>query len=256
MEVNKKELSLSELMTGKATIIKKREYLSTKEYVQPFIDQMSKITSDFRIKVKLPDQMTVGSTQDITYNRVLIEAVLPPEHCVDKHDEVIGFVYGLDVRRPIAKMYRGYLNQACTNLTVFNPQWIEIQELKPQEGLVFAAKKFLEQSSDFESKIKQLKETFVDRATLPEQLGKWVDMTLRSSYNNGLQNVKVSPTLPIEGYKALFLDDTSPYFVPETREASMFEVYNAFTQVITDDDRDFVNKFEKTMMVNRLLQVK
>lgn len=250
------EATLTELLAGKATVIKTKDYLSTKEFVQPFLDEMSKITTDFRIQVKLPDQMTVSEgLHNVTYNRVLVQAVLPKENSIDGHDEVIGLLYGLDVRKPVAKIYRGYLNQACTNLTVFNSQWMNIQEIKPREGIVLAAKALLEATSDFELKMNRLKQTFLGDKEVYERLGKWVDTCLRDSYYNGIQNVRISPNLPIEGYKSLFIDDESPYYVPQSREASMFEVYNAFTQVITDDDKDFVNQFEKTMMVNKLLNI-
>ena len=36
--------------------------------------------------------------------------------CIRDSDEVVGLVYGLDVRKPVVKIYRGGLNRACTNL--------------------------------------------------------------------------------------------------------------------------------------------
>lgn len=247
------EISLKELLEGKATIIKNKDYLATKDYVEPFLEKMANITSDFRISVKLPDQMTVGSTQDITYNRVLIEAVLPQEHCIDNHDEVIGFLYGLDVRKPITKIYRGYLNRACTNLAVFDPKWMIVQEVKPGEQIEIKSKQLLEMGNNFEPTLKKLKQEFIDREKIFERLGTWVDASLTKYYYNGMQTVKISPNVPVEAYKTLFVDEAHPYFVPQTREADMFEVYNAFTQIITDDTKDIMNKFEKTMMVNKIL---
>ena len=41
------EITLQKLLEGKATIIKGKEYLSTKEYVQKFVDEMSKFTNKF-----------------------------------------------------------------------------------------------------------------------------------------------------------------------------------------------------------------
>ena len=52
------EITIDELLKGKATRIKKNEYLKTEAYVTPFLDKMSKLTNDFRIQVKLPDQVT------------------------------------------------------------------------------------------------------------------------------------------------------------------------------------------------------
>lgn len=250
------EINLQALLEGKATTINKREYLSTKDYVQPFIDQMSKFTSDFRIKAKLPQQMTITNTKDITYNRVLIEAVLPASHCIEKHDEVIGFLYGLDTRKPVSKLYRGYLNQACTNLCVFNSQWLQVNEIKPGELIRIDGRKMLELPNNFESQIKQLKDTFIGRECIHNNLGSWVHNSLTEYHYNGVQAVKISPNVVVEAYKSLYLQEESPYYVPKTEEASMFDVYNAFTQIITDDKKDFLNSFEKTMMINKLLGIR
>lgn len=249
------EITLSELLNGNATKIKNKDYFATKDYVQPFIDSMSAITTDFRIKVKLPDQITMAEEDHITYNRVLIEAVLPPTHTIDDHDEVIGFLYGLDVRKPLSKVYRGYLNRACTNLSVFDPKWLIVSEVKPSTGIILDTKKMLELPSTFEATLKKLKGEVIDRLDMTDRLGEWIDISLRENYYNGMQNVKISPTVSIEAYKSLLLDENSNYFVPLTKEITKFDVYNAFTQVITDDTKDIMNRFEKTMMVNTLLKV-
>jgi hypothetical protein len=247
------EVTLAELLNGKATIIKNKDYLSTADYVQPFLDSMAAITNDFRVKVKLPDQMTVGQQQDTTYNRVLVEAVLPAEHCIDKHDEVIGFLYALDVRKPISKLYRGYLNRACTNLCVFDPKWLTVTEMRPGEGIKIDSKQMLELPNHFEQRMRKLKSEFISDGEVLERLGGWVDKSLREYYYNGIQSVRISPNTAVEAYKSLYIDETSTYFKKSTEEASLFDVYNAFTQIITDDTKDFINKFEKTMMVNKLL---
>ncbi len=249
------ELTMAELMNGKATIIKNKDYLQTSDYCQPFIEKMKDYTDDFRIKVKMPDQITVGQSQDITYNRVLIEAVLPKESSVDGHDEVIGFLYGLDVRKPISKIYRGYLNGACTNLTVFDSKWMVVNEIRPGELINIDPKKMLELNSGFDTQLKKLKTETVDRGKLYNHLGEWVHKSLTEHYYNGQQNVKISPNVPVEAYKSLYIDVDSQYFIPKHKEATMFEVYNAFTQIITNDDKDIMNKFEKTMMVNKLLSI-
>lgn len=249
------EITIAELYDGKATIIKNKDYLATKDFVKPFIDQMSSITNDFRIKVKLPDQITVGDIQDVTYNRVLIEAVLPKEHTIDNHEEVIGFLYGLDVRKPISKIYRGYLNSACTNLTVFDPKWMIVDEIKPGEQIIVKSKQLLEMPNNFKVTLDKLKKEFISKEKVYERLGSWIDASLRQHYYNGVQNVKISPNSAVEAYKSLYLDEDSPYYVKKDQEASMFNVYNAFTQTVTDDTKDIMNKFEKTMMINKILKL-
>lgn len=251
------DISLNELYKGKPTIIKNKEFFQTKTYVEPFIERMSKITDDFRIQVKMPDQMTRDRDgNDITFNRVLVQAVLPPEHCIDDHEEVIGFLYGIDVKKPVAKIYRGYLNKACTNLTVFNPQWINTQQIEPGEPISYnGVKSLLEETNDFAAKLKTLKSTFLDRSKQREYLGDWVHESLLNNVDYGFGKVKLASSTPIKAYQNLFIDSDSEYFLPEGCDPSLFDVYNSFTQIITDDEKDLMNKFEKTMLINKLLKI-
>ena len=74
------ELTLNELLAGKACRIKNKEYFPTAAYVEPFLERAQRLTSELRIQVQLPNQITYTSsgdinTEDITYNRVLIEAI-------------------------------------------------------------------------------------------------------------------------------------------------------------------------------------
>ena len=65
------EITLNALLEGKPTIIREKEYFATKDYIQPFIDEMSKFTKNFVINVQLPDQVTISNdNRDVTYNRV------------------------------------------------------------------------------------------------------------------------------------------------------------------------------------------
>ena len=65
------EITIEKLLEGKSTVIKENQYLSTKEYVSPFIETMKKFTNNFYVKVQLPSQLTItDSKEDITYNRV------------------------------------------------------------------------------------------------------------------------------------------------------------------------------------------
>lgn len=251
------EITIQDLLKGKETIIKNKEFLATKSYIEPFLERMSKFTSDFRIKAVTPDQITrTKSAEDITYNRVLIEAVLPEKNSIDRHDEVIAFLYGIDVKRPVAKLYRGYLNQACTNLTVFNPNWLNIQEIIPGDSLDFSSiENLLSIQNDFSTIISKMKSTYIDRNARKNYLGEWVDYSLRENEDYGFGKVKIAVSTPIDAYKSLFIDNDSSYYIPEGIDPSLFDVHNAFTQIITDDKRDILNKFEKTMIINRLLRI-
>ena len=245
------------LLRGKETVIKTKEFLPTRQYVEPFLNQMSKYTDDFRVDVKIPDQITkINDEEDLTYNRVLIQAVLPAEHSIESHDEVVGFLYGLDVRKPVVKIYRGYLNQACTNLCVFDPTWINVQELAPGKlPDLNPITNLMQATSDFKVRLMNMKNTYVDRETKMNLLGNWVHEALMDDEDYGFGKVKLATSLPIKAYKEVFLNQDGDYYIPEGRDPSMFDIYNSFTQVLTDDKRDIMNKFEKTMLINRILKV-
>ena len=133
---------LEEVLEGKATSIKGKDYLPTRGYIEPFLERVQKLTSDIRVHVKLPDQITYNKngdidTADLTFNRVWLEAVLPNEYQYANHQQVIGMVYGLDTRKAVVKMYSGAVNSACTNLCVFNPDSLVVNEIEPETPINF-----------------------------------------------------------------------------------------------------------------------
>lgn len=255
------ELKLEELLKGKATRIKENDFFPTAAYVEPFIERMSKFTSDFRIEAKLPDQITKTSNgdinyDDITYNRVWIQAVMPEEYAFDNHDEVVGMVYGLDCCKPIVKLYRGGLNRACTNLCVFDPSFLHIQEIEAEKPFNYKPiRQMMEQTCDLKAWLNKLHTTSfaTDYVSINESLGEWIRNSIALSYDNGFGKVKLSATNIIDTYKDLFEKKDSPYYVGEGNDTTMFNVYNAFTQQITDDKRDIMNKVEKTLLIKDIL---
>ena len=251
------DITIEEVLRGKPCLIKNKEFLPTKHYVEPFLNKMSSITNDFIVKVKLPDQMTLTPTStDITYNRVWIQAVLPEKYTIDNHDEVIGMIYGIDVKTPVVKLYRGHLNRACTNLTVFEPQWLNTQELIPGDPINFnPLKELLEKENTFKIMLDKLKTQLISREERKQLLGNWVDFCIREYINLGSGKVKLAVSTPIDAYKQLFVDTDSIYYIPEGIDPDLYQVYNSFTQVLTDDSKDLLNKMEKTLLVGKLLNV-
>lgn len=257
------EITIDELLKGKATRIKKNEYLKTEAYVTPFLNKMSKFTNDFRVQVKLPDQVTKTidgeiDMDDITYNRVWIQAVMPEEYAFDNHQEVVGMVYGLDTRKPVVKLYKGGLNMACTNLCVFNPSFLNVQELEPEKTINFSSvDTLMSQTNDLKIWLEKLhKEEFkITPDNVNESMGRWINNCWDTAWNKGYGTVKVSDSLVLGASKLLFRDEESPYYVGKDTTTDMFNVYNAFTQMITNDNKDIMNKFEKTYLVKDILSI-
>jgi hypothetical protein len=256
-------LDLETLLKGKATEIKGKNYFATADYVEPFLERMSKVTDDFRVEVKLPDQITKTKEgnidmDDITYNRVWIQAVLNNRKVYDNHCQVIGMVYGLDTRKPVVKFYLGGLNMACTNLCVFNPESLFEYEVKPETAINYkCVSSMLEETINIKVWLDKLHHTIFENteSNINEQLGKWIRNSMTSCYDTGFGKVKLATSTAIDAYKLLFENEKSSYFVGNNN-TDMFNVYNAFTELISNDKgKDILNKAEKTLLLMDILEL-
>lgn len=257
------EFTLPEVLEGKATRIKNKDYFKTSDYLNPFLDRMSKYTNNFTVKVKCPDQITLTDdgnivTDDLTFNRVNIEAILPNEYAYEGHTQVVGMVYGLDVRKPICKFYSGAERSACTNLCVFSPSGLDIQEIEPETAINYRVIETLLNRTETVSKtLRMLSNTNFEASDLNinENLGRWIRNAMSMEYSSGYGKVKIKTATVIDAYKDLFVNEDSEYWTGDS-DCSMYNVYNAFTQQITNDwDKDCFTRFEKTLLVGRILGI-
>lgn len=126
------EITQDLLLKGKPTIIKGKEYLPTSDYVSPFFDEMSKFTDKFIIKVQTPNQITLtDGDEDMTYNRVWIQAVMPEKMTFENHQMSVSMLYALDTRQPVVKFFKNAVNMACLNMCVFSPEFLKVDMLEP-----------------------------------------------------------------------------------------------------------------------------
>lgn len=257
------ELTLEQAILGKGTQIKGKQYLSTEQYIMPFIERMSKYTDNFIINAIPADQISLtpsgeANMEDMVYNRMWIQAVMPDEAGYDNHDRVCGMVYGLDTRKPIVKFYVGGLNRACCNLCVFNPSFLNVQELEPETAINFRPiKSLLEYTDDVKATLERLANTEVEynQSTINENLGKWIRNTMSKQFTNNFGKVKVAASTAIDAFKLLYEDKESPYYVNPGHSTDLFNVYNAFTQILTDDKKDIINKCEKTLVISDIIGI-
>jgi hypothetical protein len=237
-----------------------KEYFTTEAYVTPFIERMQNMTDNFIINVKPADQISLTKNgeinfEDIIYNRVWIQAVMPDEYAWDNHKRVISMIYALDTRKPVVKFYTGALNMACLNLCVFNPEMLSVAELEPESAINYNfLRNMLTVTDDIRCKLETLSSMEFKRDTIYDNLGHWVDNCITSKFNNGFGNVKLAESTPIEVYKDLFYNEKSKYYTTDDR-VDGFTVYNAFTELITEDKKDLTNKFEKTLLISDIMGI-
>lgn len=257
------DITLDQILRGKQTRIKNKEYFPTAAYVEPFLERVSRLTDNFVCKGVLPDQITLTKEGDIdledqTFNRVWIQAVLPDSYPIQNHNNVIGMVYGLDVRKPVFKVYKGALNSACTNLCIFNAEELSCQEIEPETTVDFrCVDRIIEYTDDTAATIRELmnREFNTDSRLVNEELGMWIRRCIEMSYNTGFGAVKVATSTPIDAIKMLLYKEDSDYYVGN-KEANMYDVYGAFTQVITNNlTKDIMNQTEKTLLIKDILGI-
>lgn len=255
------EITIDQLLKGKATRIKDKEYFTTEQYITPFLERMAKFTNDFIVQAKPADQISLTPNgdvnfEDIIYNRVNIEAVLPNEYCYEGHKQVVGFVYALDTRKPVVKEYMGGLRTACLNLCTFNPAALSVQELQPEHAIDYNFLNYcLELVDDMGVKLRQLENMEFTKEQMYNELGQQIDRCINFKFHNDFGTVKLPESLPIEVYKNLFYNEKSDYFT-QNDIVSGFDVYQAYTDIICNGkSKDLVNRFEKTFLVSRIMGV-
>lgn len=255
------EIEIEQLFKGKATKIKNKEYFSTEAYVTPFIDYMSKFTNDFIIKVKPADQISLTKKgeinfDDVIYNRVWVQAILPGEYCYDNHVQSVSMLYGLDTRKPVVKLFSNAVNSACLNMCVFNPNSLNISELEPESAIDYRPlKQIMEARNDIKITLEKLANTEYHKTDMFNELGHWIDNCINAKFNNGFGTVKLAESIPVEAYKDIWYNDKSPYFTKDDR-IDGFTCYNAFTDIISNDgDKDIMNKFEKILLVKNIMGI-
>ena len=62
------QLTIDQLLNGKATRIGKRNYFPTAAYVEPFLERMYKFTSNFIVEAELPKQVTRTADGEVNEN--------------------------------------------------------------------------------------------------------------------------------------------------------------------------------------------
>lgn len=255
------EISLKELIdNGRPLVIKNKNYYSAEQYINPFIERMSRYTDNFTVQVKQPDTMTKsldGNDLNQGFTRVNVEAILPDEYRYEGHSQVVGFIYALDTRKPIVKEYAGAIRTACLNLCTFNPTALQVQELEPESGINYS---FLDNcmalSDNISNTLRGLSSMDVTKNECYKEMGRWIDNCLTpdiNSFSTVGGKVKLSETLPIEVYKNLFYNNKSDYYTTDDH-VSGFNIYQAFTDLICNGNkRDLVNRFEKVLLVKNIM---
>ena len=248
------EITKDRLMKGKPTIIKGKEFLATKDYVEPFFTEMEKYTNEFIINVQEPDQIVLGNDEDneqITFNKVWIQAVMKNDSDSDIK-EVYNFVYGLDVRTPVYKLYRSYVYD---NVPIMFEHLIS-KEIIPESVISYSIEDLMSETSDIKIKIDKMKKSFIDNDMKYNVLGSLIVKALLIEYKGIGGKVKLPTNVVIKAFENVYMDSTSNTYVKDTEKSSIWNFYCSLAGLIKDaSKKDIINNFEKTILVEKLLKL-
>ena len=246
------------LLKGKSTIIKNKQYLSTAEYISPFFDKMDELKAEYIIRAKSADQISItNSNPDIIYNRIHIQAILPVDYYYENDcNKCIGFIYSLDTKIPTAKFYIADIDEN-QNLYAFDYSYFDVQKIEEANAINYSSidqlLKLQNINKDIIHNIKNL--NYSNRSSLINKIGEWIDFTLTKSYIDDFGKVKLSTSLPIDAYKSLLIDKDSSYYIEDSiNEIKIDQIYLAFADLIKND-KDIINSFEKTVLLSKMFNL-
>lgn len=243
-----------QLLAGTALEIKEVEYASTKEFVTPFLEAVKPLKERVEIRVKHANPTVINESgeRQLAFTRVNIEAYIKTDKpLLAEHVEVIGLCYALDVKQPIAKIYRGYRN-ASGNLIIPNPALIAIQEIAEDELIsVEAIENLLGNATNLLEYDKKL-QTLISTTQISNDLGRWVVACADLTIKEDSYKVQLGSAYPIKAFKSLIIDQDSEYYVAG-KDTYINNVLHSLLNIVTNDDKDIITEFEKTVLINRML---
>jgi len=162
--------------------------------------------------------------------------------------EVYGFVYALDVKVPIYKVYKAYIDPETLNTVAFDPTAIESYSLNPNESITIELDRLMQKQINIKKHLDKLHGTYIsdDPVIIHELLGKFIDRTLLYDYKYIGGKVKLSTNNIINAYQTTFSDLTKPI--------NNWLLYTNICNEI-NDNKDITNIFEKTLLVGMLFDL-
>lgn len=218
------------------------------ELLHPFLDLMDKGDIKFEAKVAgVVINSNADNSENIAFERVNVQAILETPNSL--YRRVVGFVYALDIQKPIMKVYAGFETVACTNLAVhFADRIFQMDLLGNTQVLYEKSKLYLDESHKEYEKFKlieaQLRETELTQIQLNEAIGRM----LRKSDRMGLGTTAVTQA-------AKFLDSpNSKYYVGEGEgyKCNLLNIHEALTQTVTNSN-NILDRANKSLLISNLV---
>lgn len=252
-------LSVEEVM-GTKTFVKENSavnFLKPDEYIQPFLDNLAEGDFKGEIKVKTSEEIVNANedhTKNISYARVNVEAIALDSIKLDDNGHeyelksIVGMVYALDIGKPLIKVYTGAEVSACTNLMIFNPDFVYQQDLTGNFKSVFdKVETYVKTHKIRFDEIIDIINKMKSNLYRPLELNETLGYLLRNVHKT---KVGINPIIKA----SRMLDDKeSIYYVGEgsNYKCSQYNLFNAITHSISNSN-DILDKSTKTVSLAKI----
>jgi len=221
------------------------QFQSPRAYIEPWLEAVGAEPTEIAVATskKVSNIDPDSNVEHLSFGRVAVEYNLGTD--VPEFDTVLGMVFALDTGRPQFKVYSGRNAHACTNLCIFNADHVYSHDMVSDFRSVFTKSKEYRDKTEaeavhFTEVVERMKNTQLSKEQMHEKLG---DL-LMESQNNSLG------VTPIVGAAKFLGDQKSRYFAPNG--CTEWNMYNAVTQVFTDQKHNIFEKPTKTVMLSNM----
>ena len=111
----------------------------------------------------------------------------------------------------------------------------------------------MELTDDSDKRFDNLEKNTVSSETEERQqfLGELIENSMLFEITNKGGKVKIAPQMVLKAYQNVYMDSSSRNYVGE-EECTKLNYLDAFSSLITEDDKDIVNRFEKNLLVYQM----
>ena len=129
--------------------------------------------------------------------------------------------------------------------------------MKPSEEFVDfepVVKHLLELTDDSERRFEALENCKLSSEPKNRQqlLGELIENSMLFEINNKGGKIKIAPQMVLKAFQNVYMDSSSRNYVTDQEECTKLNYLDAFSSLITEDDKDIVNRFEKNLLVYQM----
>lgn len=226
MKINQQEIN-SEILNSHSYVKSGQPFFSPSYYLEPFLNLVEGSEGELKLDATHPTEIR-DNNGTVTYKAYERVSAVQEIKLTDELSYKVGYIYALDIGKPIIKVFSGINVFAYTNLCVFGAE--KKQEFLISnnfEGAAIQAKSYLQtlrQDADNALEIiHNMKNTFFDQQAVKDMLGEFLINFSK------VKNIAGTQCLLSAAKRLTDKKDKLYYFEEQT---TAWKVYNALTHDI------------------------